>query len=78
MGFVIPTTDLSKLASFWILFIGHDDACGGGLAGNHRMRDLIVRQGPEGRGQTSAQPGRAGVSMGMNPSAVGAVLAFVP
>jgi hypothetical protein len=34
-----------------------------GFAGKHRMSDLIVRQGPEGRGQTSAQPGRAGVSM---------------
>jgi len=34
---------------FLLRFIGYDDVRGGGLAGNHRMCDLMVRQGPEGR-----------------------------
>jgi hypothetical protein len=48
--------DVSKLVLFQLHFIGHDDVRGRGLARHHRMWGPIVRQGLEGRGQTSAQP----------------------
>jgi hypothetical protein len=47
-------------------FIGHVEVGGGGLSWKHEMSDLKVRQGPEGRPQMSAQPGR--VSVGTPPT----------
>jgi hypothetical protein len=37
---------LVPISLFLLRLIGQDDVLGGGLAGNHRMCDLIVRQGP--------------------------------
>jgi hypothetical protein len=38
---------LVQISLFLLRFLGHDDdELGGGLAGNHRMCDLIVGQGP--------------------------------
>jgi hypothetical protein len=40
-------------------FIGRDEVGGGGLSWRHKMSDLKICQGPEGRGQTPARSGWA-------------------
>jgi hypothetical protein len=66
---------MSKLALFRFRFIGQDAVRGGGLAGNDKMCDLIVRQGPQGRRQTvRPSPEGLGYRWRMIPGAVGAAL----
>jgi hypothetical protein len=58
--------------------MGHEDTRDNGLAGNHRMSDVKVSQGPEGR-RLNVSPARQGWgSIAMIASAVGAALALLP